>query len=226
MENSILFITIALISFSACLIAFYFGKKYVFAYIAFTILLMNIFVIKGMYIFGIATAGGNALYAGIFLATDILNEHYGRKEAQKAVWLGFVTSLLYIVLSQLFLRMTPSGDEFAQTAQSALETIFGFAPRVFIGSMSAYLISQSLDVYLFRKIKELSGDKMLWLRNNVSTIISQFVDTVIFTLIVFWGVYSSLWQFILFAYLIKVSMAILDTPFIYLSKLIHRKKIG
>jgi len=208
-----------LIGLSTTLAAFYLGRAYLYGYVAAAIILMNIFVVKGVYIFGIATAGGNVLYATVFLATDILNEYYGRKEAQKAVWLGFFVTIFFLIMSQLFLRMIPADYDIAQ---GAMETLFGFLPRVVLGSMVAYLVSQSLDVYIFDKIKKATGEKWLWLRNNGSTMTSQLVDTIIFTLFVFWGVYPKLWQFILFAYILKVIIAFCDTPFMYLSKVIYK----
>ena len=83
--------------------------------------------------------------------------------------------------------------------------------------MVAYLISQHLDVWIFNKIKQKTGGKMLWLRNNGSTLISQLVDSAIFTIIAFAGVYP-LWELMLFTYIIKVIVAVLDTPFMYLAK--------
>jgi len=209
----------ALVSLSFTLAAFYLGRAYLFGYVAASILLMNIFVVKGIYIFGIATAGGNVLYATIFLATDLLNEYWGKKEAQKAVWLGFFVTIFFLIMAQLFLRMVPADYDIAQ---GAMETLFGFLPRIVVGSLIAYLVSQTLDVYLFDKIKKATGEKWLWLRNNGSTAISQLVDTTLFTLIVFWGVYPKLWQFILFAYALKLTIAILDTPFMYLSKVVYK----
>jgi hypothetical protein len=208
-----------LLGLSTTLAAFYLGRAYLYGYVAASIILMNIFVVKGVYIFGIATAGGNVLYATVFLATDLLNEYWGKKEAQKAVWVGFFVTIMFLIMSQLFLRMVPADYDIAQ---GAMETLFGFLPRVVLGSMAAYLVSQSLDVYLFSRIKQATGEKMLWLRNNASTMVSQLADTTIFTLIVFWGVYPKLWQFILFAYVLKVIIAICDTPYMYLSKIIYK----
>lgn len=213
-----LFIIMMLISLSFCLAAFYLGKAYLYGFVAAAMVLMNIFVVKGVYIFGIATAGGNVLYATIFLATDLLNEYWGRKEAQQAVWLGFFVTIFFLIMSQLFLRMLPADYDIAQ---SAMETIFGFLPRVALGSLIAYLVSQSLDVYLYQRIKKITGEKMLWLRNNASTAVSQLVDTVLFTLIVFWGIYPNLLEFILFAYILKLIIAAVDTPFMYLSKAVN-----
>jgi len=167
-----------------------------------------------MYLFGLASTGGNILYASIFLATDIVCEHWGKAEANRAVRIGFFVSLFFLVASQFIIKFIPADYDFAQ---GAMQTLFVLTPRIVVGSMIAYLISQHLDVWLFHKIKNKTGEKMLWLRNNGSTFISQLVDSIIFTTIAFAGVYP-LFQLIFFTYIIKLIVAVLDTPFIYLSK--------
>ena len=93
--------------------------------------------------------------------------------------------------------------------------------RVAGASLVAYLISQTLDVYIFHKIKEkLPDTKWLWVRNNVATIISQIFDTAIFVSIAFIGVMDSdiIWQIFISTFIIKMMVALLDTPFVYLVK--------
>jgi len=97
MSNSTLFILMALTSLSFVLIAFRLGKVWLISLITANVVMMNIFVVKGMYIFGLAGTGGNVLYASIFLATDILCEHYGKQEAVKAIRIGFFVSLFFLL---------------------------------------------------------------------------------------------------------------------------------
>jgi uncharacterized integral membrane protein (TIGR00697 family) len=219
MYNNLLFLIATLGVLSFVLLTFRLGKEWLFAYIAVVSVLINIFVMKGIVLFGLAVTGGNILYASIFLSTDLLHEHYGRAEAKKAVMIGFFASLFFLVSSQFILRFNPADYDIAQPA---FETLFSLAPRVVIASLIAYLISQNLDVFLFEKIKAITGEKYLWLRNNGSTIISQLVDSLIFTTIAFAGIYP-LWEMVVFTYIIKVTVAFLDTPFIYLSKIIKPK---
>ncbi len=216
MSNSTLFILMALTSLSFVLIAFRLGKVWLISLITANVVMMNIFVVKGMYIFGLAGTGGNVLYASIFLATDILCEHYGKQEAVKAIRIGFFVSLFFLLMSQFILWFKPADYDIAQ---SAMLTLFTLTPRIVLGSMIAYLISQHLDVYLFQRIKEKTKGKHLWLRNNGSTFISQLIDSVIFTTIAFSGVYPVI-PLIIFTYIIKLIVAVIDTPFIYLSKII------
>lgn len=218
MNNELLFIIMSLVSLGFVLLAFRLGKAWLIGLICADVILMNIFVVKGMYLFGLAATGGNVLYASIFLATDILCEHYGKQEAIRAVRIGFFVSIFFLIMSQFILKFIPADYDFAQ---GAMKNLFMLTPRIVLGSMIAYLISQHLDVWLYNKIKEKTKGKMLWLRNNGSTWVSQLVDSIIFTVIAFAGVYP-LFELILFTYIIKIIVAILDTPFIYLSKKIKR----
>ncbi|MBU1131541.1 queuosine precursor transporter [Patescibacteria group bacterium] len=218
MNNELLFIIMSLVSLSFVLLAFRLGKVWLVGIICANVILMNIFVVKGMYLFGLAATGGNVLYASIFLATDLLCEHYGKKEAMRAVRIGFFVSIFFLIMSQFILRFIPADYDFAQ---GAMKTLFTLTPRIVLGSMAAYLVSQHLDVWLFNKIKEKTQGRMLWLRNNGSTFVSQLVDSAIFTVIAFAGVYPLL-ELIVFTYIIKIIVAVLDTPFMYFSKMIKR----
>jgi uncharacterized integral membrane protein (TIGR00697 family) len=232
MLNEILFFSLFIALASVCLLALRLGKSYLYGLIAALAVLMNIFVLKPFTIFGITTYGGNAMYGCIFLATDLLAEYYGKKEALKAVRIGFLSLLVYFITSIVYLKITvftgfdSTGEiEYAQAVQSALETIFTPAYGIVIASFSAFLVSNTCDVYFFEFIKNKTGKKFLWIRNNISTLFSQFLDTVIFTtLAASFGVFAweAVWEVIAFAYIFKLMVAVLDTPFIYLSKLVMK----
>ncbi|MFW5794963.1 MAG: queuosine precursor transporter, partial [Bacillota bacterium] len=106
-------------------------------------------------------------------------------------------------------------------AMPYLQEIFGFLPIIFLASMTAFIVSQLIDIYIFSKLKEkLPETKFLWLRNNGSTLISQLIDTVIFVPIAFATVFAApiLFKLILSTYVIKLIVALLDTPVIYIAK--------
>ncbi len=216
MSNELLFILQTLASLAIALFAFRMGRKWLMALVTLNIVLMNIFVIKQVDLFGMAATGGNVLYACIFLCTDLLSEHYGKKQAFKAVQIGFFASIVFVLMTQFMLKFTPNDWDIAQ---GAFETLFTLSPRIVAASMVTYLISQNLDVYLFHKIKDKTKGRLLWLRNNGSTFVSQFVDSAIFTMLAFYGVpgFEAIWSIILFTWIIKITVAALDTPFMYLS---------
>ena len=222
MSNEILWIGFALLDLTAVLAAFrFFGKAGLLAMIVFSLLTCNIQVIKTVQLFGITTTLGNVLYASVFLTTDILGEFYGKNAARQGVLLGFSALILVTVYMQIALYFTPASNDFAQPH---LQAIFGFMPRIALGSMLAYLISQWHDVWAFHLLKSWTRGKHLWLRNNGSTLISQALDSVVFCTIAFWGVFeTSVWiQIVVSTYLMKTIMGVMDTPFIYLARRIHK----
>ncbi|SDB18077.1 hypothetical protein SAMN05660653_00872 [Desulfonatronum thiosulfatophilum] len=215
--NEALWIGFALLDLIMVLVVFrWFGKPGLFALIVFNLILCNVQVLKTIELFGLTTTLGNILYASVFFATDLLNEHYGKEEAKKAVMLGFFSLILAMAYMQIALVFIPSPTDFAQPH---LEAIFGVLPRIVLASMVAYLISQWHDIWAFQFWKNRTAGKHLWLRNNASTLVSQLLDTLIFCSIAFIGIFPmDVWiQIVLSTYLIKLLVAFLDTPFIYLA---------
>ena len=202
----------------------WFGRYGLYGSIVFSLLLANIQGPKLTMIFGLQTSMGVILYSSIYFATDLLSEKYGKEEAQRAVLLGFVVSVMLVVLSQislLYLPSTnPSTSEFALRVHQATLTLFDYTPRFVFGSLLAYIISQSFDVWIFHRIKQATGGKYLWLRNTGSTLISQLVDTLIYGLVVWWGIVdlTTALQLAAAKYVFKFTIAVLDTPFIYMAK--------
>ena len=162
---------------------------------------------------------GAILYSGIYFATDVLNEKYGREEANRAVMLGFVANIAVMVTLVLSVQFKPSNiTGSALEVHNAISTLAYYSPTFVIGSLTAYLISQTFDVWFFHKIKSYTGESKLWLRNNLSTITSQLLDTMIYQ--VTWVVATGMdWNtaFMLAAtkYVFKVLIALVDTIFIY-----------
>jgi uncharacterized integral membrane protein (TIGR00697 family) len=122
------------------------------------------------------------------------------------------------LIMQMVLLFKPHETDFAQ---EALSTIFSILPRIAAGSLAAYLVSQLTDVYIFTYLKKkFPKENQFWIRNNGSTMISQLLDTLIFTSIAFLGVFPMEdWIQIFFTtYVLKFLIAILDTPFGYMAK--------
>ena len=216
MSNEVLFVIMAAVGLIFTLLSFRLGLSWLYAYVAVAIILANVFVTKQITLFGLSATGGNVMYATIFLATDLLSEHYGKSYARTAVFIGFFAAIIYLVMSQFMVRFVPADYD---TVQTGMQSIFSFAPRIILASLTAYLLSQLHDVWMFHLIKEKTGGRKLWLRNNGSTWLSQLIDSLTFSLVAFagtfeWGVVV---QIILSTYILKVIIAALDTPFIYLS---------
>lgn len=216
MFNEILWLVFALVNFIFVTMAYkLFGKKGLFAWIAVGTFIANVQVLKTVELFGMVATLGNIMYGTLFLVTDALSEKYSHKDAKKAVYLGFYVLVASTVIMQMALLFIPDVSDWANPHLLDLFLLF---PRLVLGSLTAYIISQLLDVHLFRKIKsKLSDDKWLWVRNNGSTMVSQFVDTIIFVSIAFIGEFEwvVLRDIYITTYLIKLMVAALDTPFVY-----------
>ena len=154
---------------------------------------------------------GVIVYATSFLVTDILCEFYGKKKALEAVWGGFLASILLVLAVKVAVAWPPAPF---WTGQEAFQSTLQLTERIVLGSLVAYVVSQNWDVRVFHKLKEMTGGRHLWLRNNVSTITSQALDTVIFITIAFYGVLPVV-PLIIGQYIVKLLIAALDTPFIY-----------
>lgn len=209
----------------------FFGKAGLQVAIATAILLANLQGPKLTIIFGFQTSMGVIFYSSIFFATDVLSENYGRREASKAVMMGFVVSIIVLVMLSLGLLFQPServAGDFPREVHEAFDTILNFTPRFVFGSLLAYLISQSFDVWVFHWIKARTGDGKLWLRNNVSTMSSQVLDTVLYSLVVWWGTVDLKTALALggVKYAFKVAIAMIDTVFIYWARSMHRRRFN
>ena len=198
-----------------------FGRTGLYGVIIFSLLLANIMGPKLTVIGGLQTSMGVILYSSIFFATDLLSEKYGKSEAQRAVLLGFFVSIGLVVMTQismLFLPSTmPQTSAFALSVHKATITLFDYTPRFVFGSLLAYLLSQSFDVWVFHRIRNATNGRHLWLRNTGSTLLSQVIDTLIYGLVVWWGLVDLVTALQLAAakYVFKFFIAVIDTPFIY-----------
>jgi uncharacterized integral membrane protein (TIGR00697 family) len=198
-----------------------FGRQGLLACIVLAILLSNLQGPKLTTIFGLQTSLGVIFYSGIFFATDLLSEKYGRMQANRAVIIGFAVSVITVLMLSIALEFQPTTDPetaaLSRDIQDSFATILNFTPRFVFGSLFAYLISQTFDVWFFHFIKKRTHGRHLWLRNNLSTMTSQIIDTLLYSLVVWWGVVelSTAIQLGIVKYGFKLAIAAFDTPFIY-----------
>ena len=223
MNELVLILSLFVIYGSTILCYRLFGKSGLFAFGAIATVLANIEVLILIKAFGFEQTLGNVLFASTFLITDILSENEGKKEANKAVNIGIFAAVFMVAMTQIWLLFTPSASDWAFPS---VKTLFSVTPRLLAASLLALIISQKLDVFLYHKWWELteriSGDKkaFLWLRNNGSTLVSQIVNTLVFNLVAFAGIYntSTLISIVVSSYLIYFFTSLLDTPFVYIAR--------
>ncbi|MBW2974574.1 queuosine precursor transporter [Candidatus Woesearchaeota archaeon] len=157
-------------------------------------------------------------YPLTFLITDAVQEVYGKEKANQFVWVGFIC-LLFILMVTAFAVWLPFAPR--SFVKENYTQVFGSTLRIFVASIIAFMASQFHDVWAFNFWKQQTKGRFLWLRNNASTIVSQFIDTVMFMFIAFYGLtpkHNAAYMFTLIIpyYLLKIVIALADTAPVYL----------
>ena len=193
-----------------------FKKEGLYVWISIATITANILVCKSIDILGLTASLGNVMFASIFLATDILSEKYDVKDSRKAVMLAIVSQIIFILATTLAVSYIPSETDLSN---ESMKTLFSINARVSISSIVMFGASNMLEIYLFEKLKK-KFPKQLWLRNNVSTIISNCLENYFFVFFAFVGIYdySTILSIATTTSILEIIIAICDTPFMYIAK--------
>ena len=225
MINELLLIGSVIFIFAMVIAAYkFFGKAGLYCMSAIATILANIEVLILINAFGMEQTLGNVLFAATFSVTDILSECEGKKAANRAVLIGMFTSVFFLLLSQSWMLYKPSESDWVM---GSITNVFSNTPRMLIASFAVYAISQLFDVWLYHKWWAFTEKrKFLWLRNNGSTLISQILNTLLFTFFAFYGTYDMKTLISIFAssYVIYIFTSLLDTPAVYLARKISDKR--
>jgi len=181
----------------------------------------------------ILVPAGVLAYALTFFASDCYAELYGRREAQLVVNVAFLMNFVWLAL--LWLAIWAPGSQ-AGVDPAAFADVLGPSTNIVLGSLLAYVVSQNWDVFAFHAIRERTGEQLLWLRNLGSTATSQAVDTVIFITVAFLlapalgpgepAALEFVASLVVGQYLLKLIIAVLDTPLVYAFVGFARDRVG
>lgn len=177
----------------------------------------------GLFTFEISA--GIIPYPITFLITDIISEIFGRTKANKVVTAGLIASA-FVLLIVMIADAVPS-TEWSPVGDEVFSSVFGLTGVAVGASMLAYLLAQYIDIRVFHFWKRLTKGKHLWLRNNASTFTSQLTDTAsVLLLLCAAGAidWDKFWILMVNGFLFKVLMAIIDTPLLYISTALIRKR--
>lgn len=162
-------------------------------------------------------SAGIVAYGLTFPITDVVAEVLGAKRAKAVVWLGFFANVLVVLMTAVVVQFTPAQSMNAEL-DAAYGLVLGSVPRILVASMCAYLLAQLHDLWAFHFWKRMTKGRHLWVRNNLSTMTSQLLDTTTFTLVAFAGTIA--WEelpIVIFgSWIAKLIVALLDTPIVYL----------
>lgn len=182
------------------------------------LLAANLLGIKVTTLFGVAVSVGIFAYPLTFMVTDVIAEVYGKKKARQVVYAALFAQVLVLILVIIAVKL-PAADRF--TMNEEYVKIFSTSIRMMIASLIAFAVSQAHDIWAFGFWKKLTKGRFLWLRNNLSTMVSQAMDTLLFMFIAFYGISDKftvgfILQLCLSYWLFKIIFAAIDTPFVYL----------
>jgi len=238
MPELTLLLTLA-VCYTAIIIAVkFFQKDGLYIYSAISIIACNMQVLKAMEVswYTHPIPLGTFLYSTTFLASDVITELYGAHAARKSVGLGFMSSIIMLVLMIFALGLKPLNIPYTSEhwhfniAHEALTAIFLPHASIVISSLTAYVVSQLSDIFIFSKLKNSTHNKRLWLRVIISISVASFIDTTVFSTLA-WVVFAPepvstktlIFSYILSAYPIQMLVAILNIPAFYLLLKIVRK---
>lgn len=179
---------------------------------------------------------GVMIWPVVFITTDLINEYFGKPGVKRISYLtagliayAFIVIFLTMQLSPAgFWQYTQGPDGSTVNMHIAFNKIFGQGQRIIIGSLTAFIIGQLTDVFVFQKLKKITGSKYLWLRATGSTLVSQFIDSFLVLFIAFYGVFtnSQIVAIGITNYIYKFIIAIALTPLIYLGHSMIDRYLG
>ncbi|MBQ7282638.1 MAG: queuosine precursor transporter [Spirochaetales bacterium] len=193
-------------------------RDFLFALFVASMVMVNTLGTKITTILGVRVSVGIFFVPVLFLTTDIIGEVFGRKEASRFVNMATIMLVLLFLMMSLCIAIKPNES---WDHQEQYATVFGSSLRMTIASLISFVVAQQLDVFMFSLWGKITKGKHLWIRNNMSTIVSQLIDTTIFEFVAFWHLTPKfttgyIFSLILPYWLFKVVFALLDTPLCYL----------
>jgi uncharacterized integral membrane protein (TIGR00697 family) len=219
--NELLFLIHSIFIAGIALAAAYLGKEALTAFVAISCILANLFVIKQITLFGMHVTATDAYIIGSVLAMNLLNEYFGKENAQKALWVAFSAAAFFAILAQVHLAYLPNRfDE----SHLLFVQIFNATPRIILASLFSYFASQRFESYFYTFLKEKLSGNYLIVRNYLSMSCSQLLDTILFSFLGLYGIVENVFDIILVSYVIKLTAIIIVSPLIWLSKFYMKRK--
>lgn len=213
--NEFLFLCHILLVMGFVLGALRLGASTLTALIVLQAILANLFVVKQMDLFGFTVTCSDVFAVGGILGLNLLQEYFGKEAALRAVKISFFNMVFFLAMAQMHLWYFPSIQD---VTHPSFALILGATPRIVIASVTVFFIVQKLDVILFGRLKKLLSQGQLPLRIGISLVLTQFIDTVLFSFLGLYGLVSSLFDVIAMSFSIKCLIIACSASFISFSK--------
>lgn len=225
MTNELLLVATLFVYFGFAVLCYkLFGRVGLFCFNVFATIAANIEVLILVNAFGMDMTLGNVLFATTFTCSEILSEMEGKKYAKQSVWISIATTLMFMLITQTWFWYTPATGDYVT---ESMRVVFSNSPRIMLSSLAVYGICQLVQVGMYTAVWKLQKmqSKGMWLRSNVATLVAQVVNTVLFTIFAFVGVYdvATLVDIIIASYLIFIVTSMWDTVVLYFARFTCKK---
>lgn len=213
--NEFLFIIQTLLIVGFALGALKLGKEALITWVAVQALIANLFVLKQITLFGFEVTASDAYAIGSLLGLNFLQEYFCKEDARKATWICFFFMLFFALVSQLHLLYQASPHDFSQ---SAFLTILLPSPRLFTASMGVFFLVQQIDIRFFAFLKNRFSKTSFAVRSAIALIVSQFLDTFLFSFAGLYGMVISVADIILISFIVKLAVIFCCSSIMRLAK--------
>ncbi len=200
---------------SLTLTALRYGKELVIAWLCLLALAMNLFVLKQIDLFGLSVTSSDALAVGYLLGLNLIQEFFGKQMARKTVWISFFVSTSFVLLSQIQLAYTPNAYDLAQPHFAFL---FSPMPRIMLASLFSFVVIQLVDLAFFGFLRNKTGGRFLTVRITLALLLSQTLDTLLFSYLGLYGLVENLGHIIILSLAVKGLVILCTSPFVLFSK--------
>lgn len=218
--NHLIFIAHTAIISSLTIVFGRMGQAALTSYISLLFVLANIFVIKQMELLSFSVTCADAYIIGVSFGINLLQEIWGKKVAQQAIFISFACSLFYLIMGYFHLWYIPASHD---TSHIHFAYLLTNTLRIVIASFISYLIVQYADTIMYSYLKRKMNDKFFLIRNYISMFSSQLFDTILFSFLGLYGIVHNLTDIMIVSYAIKIAAILLSTPFIYYAKQFVKK---
>lgn len=219
MHNEYIFLIQVLVIISVTMGCLRIGRDALITCITMQAFFANLFVLKQIDFLGFQSTCSDAFAIGSIFGLNLLQEYFGKAEAKKASWICFLFMLFSTVVTQIHLYYQPAQVDYAH---SSYAQILSLTPRLLFASLSAFFLTQQMDVRLFEGLKKWLPSTSLTIRSQISLISSQFLDTSLFTLLGLYGEMAAIFDVMFISFVVKLLTIFSLTPIINLSKKIIR----
>jgi uncharacterized integral membrane protein (TIGR00697 family) len=213
--NELIFFTHVLLVTLFVLLSVRLGKSGLTVAIVLQVILANLFVVKQTNLFGLSVTCSDVFAVGGILGLNLLQEYFGKESANQVVKISFVYMIFFLAMAQMHLWYVPALED---TAHGSFSQILSATPRIVIASLITYFLVQKLDIALFSRLKTLFNGGNLPVRVLISLLLTQFVDTVLFSFLGLFGLVAHIFDVIVMSFCIKSLVIITSAPLISFSR--------